>query len=188
MCATTVVTYATIARLGSTLTLVVLFVLNGPSSTQGFDQVRSQGPSGTDPPIADFSAFAGHWVNEQADASGPRPRWPEVLDISVSPTQITLNKGYASQAYRLDGVSTDFGNELFGSLLVLPEGVALVTRRQAAANSNVTIFVAVVRADVDTLIIDERLSSALPDGRLVRITGAARLTHMTYRRISATSK
>ena len=51
--------------------------------------------------------------------------------------------------------------------------------------ANVTIFVAVLRVNADTLTIDERLSSALPDGRLVRITGVARLTHMIYHRVDS---
>jgi hypothetical protein len=168
------------------LAALVLTLLFGTVAAPRAIQITEQGGPASSVPdsrIATFSEFAGRWVNERAgEPAGPRPRWPKTLNIAASPTSITVDKGWGSDVYRLDGVSTDLGNDRSGSLLVLPEGVALVTRRQVSATSSVTIFVAVVRADGDTLTVDERLSSALPDGRLVRITGAARLTHMTYRR------
>jgi hypothetical protein len=130
----------------------------------------------------DFSFLAGRWRAEPAfrEAVGPRPRFVNVLEITTSPTEIRVDRGYSPvETYRLDGTITDFGNGFVGWALPIADGVLLTTRR--VSRPTLTTHADVYRLVGDQLIMDSRRSQTQPDGTLVAMKDT-RVT-IAYRRI-----
>jgi hypothetical protein len=130
----------------------------------------------------DFSFLAGRWRAEPAfrEAVGPRPRFVNVLEITTSPTEIRVDRGYSPvETYRLDGTITDFGNGFVGWALPITDGLLLTTRR--VSRPTFTTHADVYRLVGDQLIMDSRRSQTQPDGTLVAMKDM-RVT-IAYRRI-----
>lgn len=138
-------------------------------------------PLGTNQ-VEDFSWFAGRWQadGEFRQAEGPKPRFVRILEITTSPTEIRVNRGYAPiESYRLDGTSTEFGDGRTGSAVLAQEGIVLTTRR--TDRPSVTIHSDLYRVAGDVLTLQARRSQAQPDGTLVQMENTA--VSIVYRRM-----
>jgi len=141
-------------------------------------------------PPEDFSFLAGRWKAdpEFKQAEGPRPRYVNLLEITTSPTEIRINRGYSPvevEAFRLDGTVTDFRNFKSSAVLV-GDGVALTTRRTrdlGARGVSSTVWTDLYRVDRDRLTLVGRRTQTQSDGSLVYMPMNPLVT-IVYRRVS----
>jgi len=136
--------------------------------------------------VEDFSVFAGRWQADppSQELAGPKPRFVNTLVIGVTPSEITIDRGYSpTERYRLDGTPTDLGDNRTTSVVLVTDGVALTTRRVRLASQTypATIHTDVYRVEGDVLTMDSRRSQTQADGTLVQMQGT-RVT-IAYRRI-----
>ena len=136
--------------------------------------------------VEDFSALAGTWQADPPfkEAEGPKPRFVNTLVIGVTPQEITIDRGYSpTERYRLDGTSTDLGDNRTTSVILVGDGVALTTRRVRLAGQTfpATIHTDLYRADGGVLTMDSRRSQTQTDGSLVQMQGTR--VSIVYRRV-----
>lgn len=136
--------------------------------------------------VEDFSLLAGRWLADPPfkELAGPKPRFVNTLVMAVTPSEITLDRGYAPiERYRLDGTPTDLGDNRTTSMVLLNGGVALTTRRVRLASQTfpATIHTDVYRVEGDVLTMDSRRSQTQADGTLVQME-STRVT-IAYRRV-----
>jgi hypothetical protein len=152
-------------------------------STLLFVQFPAIGQDAGAKPTEDFSSLSGRWRAEPAfrEAVGPKPRFVNILEITASPAEIRVNRGYSPvESYRLDGTVTDFGNGIVGSAVPVADGVLLTTRR--VSRPSWTTHADIYRLAGDELIVDSRRSQRQPDGTLIAMQNT-RIT-IAYRRMA----
>jgi hypothetical protein len=179
------------------LAMPVVLLTYGTLPSQAQQTTTSPAASNQAKPLEDFSAFAGRWVADPpfVPKQGPKPRFVRVLEISVSPMEIRLNRGYRPiEVYRLDGATTDFtaedtpgewalrrdGEFLTGSLALIGQDALALTSRSSRAPGATTIYTDVYRIVDGALTMEGRRSQAQEDGSLVRMANTREF--IVYRR------
>ncbi len=134
-------------------------------------------------PTEDFSYLSGRWVPEATPADVDA-RFVGALQIVALPREITIMRGmFPLETFRVDGTITDFGDGRSGSMLLVADGIVIMTRRvrQLPAGPTATIYTDLYRVEGDLLTVDTRRSQSRPDGTLISMPNS-RVT-MRYRRV-----
>ena len=168
---------------------VVIVAVPRPLCSQSIEQQLPPGltPPPQGPPL-DLSHFSGHWKAESGffAVGGAKPRIVEVLRLETTPTEITIDRGNDFvQTFKINGSSVDLGEDQAGSVLLVGDGLVLITKRTRDLGSRgmwTYVITEFLRVQGDTLRLQVYRTQTRGDGTLAKLDNAL-LPEIVYRRM-----